>query len=99
MTRIRSSKYLACGVGADLHDSQFSLGQIRDELDDILDASIGETDRAAGEVGVASAHRLRRLLECDDALAGFAGGERRAEGCVARADNDYVCCVVLVHGV
>ena len=91
---------LGLGVGADLHHVELGLGEVRHELHDLVDALVGEADGAAGEVGVAAAHRLRGLLEDDDAPPGLAGGERGAEGGVARADNDDVCCVCVcrAHG-
>ena len=78
-------------VGADLHHVEFRLREVGDELDDVLYAVVGEADGAAGEVGVAAAHRLGRFFEDGDGLAGFAGGERGAERGVARADDDDIC--------
>ena len=91
---------LGLGVGADLHHVELGRREVRYELDDIVDALVGEADGAAGEVGVAAAHRLRGLFEDDNAAPPLAGGERGAEGCVASADNDEVCCICVgcAHG-
>src|SRR5262249_7724888 len=76
---------LVLGVGAEVRGALLLLGKIGNELDEIVDGPIGDTDRAGRERRVSAALGERRALEHGDARARFARGERRTQRGIAGA--------------
>ena len=66
------------------------LGEIGNELREVIDAVIHDAHQAGGVAAVAAAVLDRSGFEHDDGSAVFAGGERGAGGGVAGADDDYI---------
>ena len=87
----------ALRVAAHFEDSELRLREVGHDLADVVDTFVGEADGAAGEVGVAAAQVLGRLLDHDHGPPTLACGERGAEGCVPGAYDDDVG--GLGHGV
>ena len=87
---------LVLAVGAEVRGAFLLLGEIRDQLREIIDRVVGDADGARREGGIAAPLRNRRALEHEHAGAGFARGERRAERGIAGADHDHVR---FIHGV
>src|SRR2546427_260857 len=81
------------GVRIDLHRRLLLVGQIADEVTQLLEALEGEPEAARREEAVAPAPRLRRLLQDEHARPRLARGEGGAHGGVAAPDHDDV-----VHG-
>src|SRR5204863_4640657 len=78
------------GVGTEIGRAFLFLGQIGNELDEVLDTAISDPDRARRERGIAAALRDRRTLENGHARAFFARRERRAQRGIPAADHDHV---------
>src|SRR6266542_182721 len=81
-------------VRIDLHRGLFFIGEIVDQLAQLLEALESEPEAARREEAVAAAPRLRRLLEHEDARAVLLRRERGAHCRVAAADDDDVVCHV-----
>ena len=77
-------------VRIDLHRGLFFIGEIADQLAQLLEALEGEPEAARREEAIAAAPRLGRLLEHEDARAVLARRERGAHGRVTTADDDHV---------
>ena len=83
------------GVAADFDGVLLGLRQIGNDGLDVLNAVKGKADDAAGEVGVAAAEILRGFFHHQDGLAGFFGGDGRAEGGVAGPHNNHIIILFL----
>ena len=83
-------KELLGGVSAEIRTFDLLGSQLRHDLLQIVDAAVGEPDRARCETAVAAALGFRRALQHQNACALLAGGERRAEGRVPSPDDDDV---------
>jgi hypothetical protein len=78
------------GVGAEIVGLLFFLGEIGDELRQIVHPVVHHPHDAGGVAAVAAAFLKRGGLQHDDAHAALARGERRAGGGVAGADHDDI---------
>ena len=78
------------GVGAVVVGLLLLLGEIGNDLREVVHAVVHHAHQAAGVAAVAAAVVDRRGFQHDDAGAGLARGERRAAGRVARADDDDI---------
>src|SRR5215208_1510077 len=81
---------LVGGVGAEIGGVDLSLGEVRDQRFDVIDAVIDNADRAGGEAAVATRFFLRSRLKHHHLGALLLRRQRRAERCVARAYHHYV---------
>ena len=81
---------LLFGVAAEVDVREVLIRHRRQDLEQVLDAGIGEAEGAAGEMRIAAALFERRRLQHQDARAVLAGGDCGAERGIAGADDKHV---------
>ena len=77
-------------VRVDLHRGLLLVGEVADQVAQLVEALEGEPEAAGREEAVAAAPGFGRLLEHEDARAVLARRERRAHRRIAAADDDDV---------
>ena len=81
---------LLFSVRVDLHRGLLLVGQVADQVAQLLEALEGEPEAAGREKAIAAAPGLGRLFEHEDSRTVLARRERRAHRRIAAADDDDV---------
>ncbi len=81
---------LLFGVAAEVDVREVVVRHRGQHLEQVLDAGIGEAERAAGEMRIAAALLERGRFQHQHARAVLAGGDRSAERGIAGADHKHV---------
>jgi hypothetical protein len=83
-------KKLGFSVGAEIRGLLLVGGEVRHELEDILDPLVNHTHGACRKPRIAAALVLACALQHDNARAGLLRRKRRAQGRISGPDNDNV---------